>query len=336
MVAFALGSEYEARGKPVEARRYYEMAETLYPREEWKEKVRVARSRVNGGRRTGLLPHAGDTLFIVQCTRKKIWTDPSENREFAPAKEAYIGGKDEPYAEFVDSLKKQVPKDARWLYLSAKYGFIEPDHPISNYDVTFSDPATGPISHETLANQVMSQWRWKDRVRLATFGRVVVCGGPVYLNRVKCVFSSTQASVITWEEYRSESQQLTRRIGELKPRLAALLAMPLIDMGNLRKEQLPGSPGIYAVYRRDLPDSPLYVGRSENLARRIWDNHISGNVESSVLRKKIGRQLGTQNEERITEWITNQCKIRFMPMEEPDLSGFEHFAISLLKPALND
>jgi hypothetical protein len=308
----------------------------LFPREEWKEKARVARSRFEGGKTTAELRQAGDTLFVVQCTKNKIWTNPSENREFVPAKEAYTGGRDEPYAEFVDGLRKQVLQDVHWLYLSAKYGFIEPNHPISNYDVTFSDPATGPISHETLANQVMSQWRWKDRVRLATFGRVVVCGGPVYLNRVKCVFSSTQASVITWEEYRSESQQLTRRIGELKPRLAALLAMPLIDMGNLRKEQLPGSPGIYAVYRRDLPDSPLYVGRSENLARRIWDNHISGNVESSVLRKKIGRQLGTQNEERITEWITNQCKIRFMPMEEPDLSGFEHFAISLLKPALND
>lgn len=36
------------------------------------------------------------------------------------------------------------------------------------------------------------------------------------MNRVKGAFSSTEASVITWEEYRSESQQLTRRIGELE------------------------------------------------------------------------------------------------------------------------
>ena len=335
MVAFALGNEYDARGKPAEARRYYEMAETLFPLEEWKEKARVARSGVNGGRRTGVLLQAGGTLFIVQCTRNKIWTDPSENREFVPAKQAYIGGGDEPYAEFVDSLKKQVPKDARWLYLSAKCGFIEPDHPISNYNVTFSDPATGPISYETLANQVTSQWRWKDQVRLTMFARVVVCGGPVYLNRVKCAFSSTQASVIGWEEYRSESEQLAPRIRELRNRLASLLAIPLVDMRNLQRGQLPNSPGIYAVYRRDLLD-PLYVGRSENLARRILDNHIRGNVESSVLRKKIGRQLGTQDEDRITEWITGQCLIRFMPMEEPALSVLEHFAISLLKPALND
>jgi hypothetical protein len=180
MVAFALGNEYDARGKPAKARRYYEMAETVFPLEEWKEKARVARSGVNGGRRTGVLRQAGDTLFIVQRTKSKIWTDPSENREFVPAKEAYIGGEDEPYAEFVDSLKKQVPKDARWFYLSAKYGFIEPDHPISNYNVTFSDPATGPMSHETLANQAVSQRRWKDGIRLTTFGRVVVCGGTVY------------------------------------------------------------------------------------------------------------------------------------------------------------
>jgi hypothetical protein len=141
--------------------------------------------------------------------------------------------------------------------------------------------------------------------------------------------------VIGWEEYRSESEQLAPRIRELRNRLASLLAIPLVDIRNLQRGQLPNSPGIYAVYRRDLLD-PLYVGRSENLARRILDNHIRGNVESSVLRKKIGRQLGTQDEDRITEWITGQCLIRFMPMEEPALSVLEHFAISLLKPALND
>ena len=43
----------------------------------------------------------------------------------------------------------------RWVILSAKYGFIDPDFLIPGpYNVTFKRRATGPIDAETLRTQV--------------------------------------------------------------------------------------------------------------------------------------------------------------------------------------
>lgn len=338
MVAFALAEEHNVRDNGTEAARYFEEAEELFPREEWKSRARSAKAQLEStGTRTDLgIETEPDMLFIVQCTKGKIWSNPSESREFVPAKEAYTGGKNEPYTDFVERLKREALGKVRWLYLSAKYGFIEPDHPIANYNVTFSDPNTGPISDETLAHQVRHQWRWKDNIPLSSFRRVVVCGGTAYFCKVLLAFSFTNAKVIDWNEYVSGKQGLDHRIGYLKGRLASLLTAPLLSFRELKKETLPVSPGIYVVYGRDKADRPLYIGRSENLARRIWDNHLRGNVDVSVLRKKISRTLGTHDEDKITEWLVNLCQIRFMPTDESDVIVLEHFAISLLRPALND
>ena len=50
-------------------------------------------------------------------------------------------------------------KDYPWIILSAKYGFMEPEHPIGNYDVNFSKLESGPVSEDSLRNQVRYQNR---------------------------------------------------------------------------------------------------------------------------------------------------------------------------------
>ncbi|MEM0096804.1 MAG: hypothetical protein QW660_09280 [Candidatus Bathyarchaeia archaeon] len=48
----------------------------------------------------------------------------------------------------------------KWVILSGKYGFIEPRHPISRYNVQLGDPDS--ISELTLKNQVMQKRWWKE------------------------------------------------------------------------------------------------------------------------------------------------------------------------------
>lgn len=123
------------------------------------------------------------TLVVISCGDAKIWkknplTGPT------PAKAAYISNYfklNRKYAEkFSDS----------WLILSAKYGFIEPDFVIpEEYNVTFKDKSTKPISISQLKNQVRTK-------QLDRFDRIVVIGGSAYVKKVRAAFANTACQVI--------------------------------------------------------------------------------------------------------------------------------------------
>ena len=86
--------------------------------------------------------------------------------------------------------------DALWVILSAKYGFIDPDQPISNYDVTFHDDCTGPLSADSLRAQIECQRRGRNRWRLGDIRRVRVWGDDdLYFDIVKYAFSRTSVQV---------------------------------------------------------------------------------------------------------------------------------------------
>jgi len=137
-----------------------------------------------------------NALIIVSCTRLKIWEKNSGEKEiYKKAKDAYIGGHDW-FQKFKKELERKRP-DFPWLILSAKYGFIEPEHPIHNYDVTFAKPDTGPISIESLKNQVLYQARLLGGIeqRLCKFKYVLVKESgkreEKYFKNCQAVFPST-------------------------------------------------------------------------------------------------------------------------------------------------
>ena len=121
------------------------------------------------------------TLAIVQCGASKIWKQ-EPRAGFVPAKDAYVSGyfqKNRAYAErFAD----------RWLILSAKYGFWDPDGPIENYNVSFLIPASKPISMAKLQRQVKAK-------RLSRYRHVVVLGGALYADKVQEAFRSTKCRI---------------------------------------------------------------------------------------------------------------------------------------------
>lgn len=74
-------------------------------------------------------------LIIVPCTEKKIWDDPNypNINEFEPARKAYIGRYGRAcinYAEVQERLGHE------FLILSTKYGFLQPDDLIRNYEAS--------------------------------------------------------------------------------------------------------------------------------------------------------------------------------------------------------
>ena len=134
---------------------------------------------------TAVISH--DALYIVNCTRIKIGDLDPRAPPFVPAIIAYQGSS---FKKFLKYVEREGIK--WWLILSAKYGFIEPWHPIENYDVSFDKEETGPITDKSLRNQVLHQTRWNyagNPRRLRDFKIVYVyTSNNVYLEKVKKAF----------------------------------------------------------------------------------------------------------------------------------------------------
>jgi hypothetical protein len=116
-------------------------------------------------------------LVIVPCGQAKIW---KENPKHGPekAKTAYIGSPFKVNKAFAEKFSD------KWMILSAKYGFIEPDFVIlGNYNVTFKDPLTNPITVDALRKQA-------EEKNLHEYHIVIALGGEDYSSRVKQVFAN--------------------------------------------------------------------------------------------------------------------------------------------------
>jgi hypothetical protein len=115
------------------------------------------------------------TLVVVPCGAAKIW---KRNAGAGPtqAKHAYAGTPFKINREYAQSFAD------RWVILSAKYGFIDPEFVIpGDYNVTFNDPATGAISVTELRSQVQA-------LGLGGFDRVVALGSRKYASNVEQAF----------------------------------------------------------------------------------------------------------------------------------------------------
>lgn len=131
-----------------------------------------------------------NTLIVISCTEGKIWDTGYVASSYVEAGFAYTGGTFRKWRK----ARKDCPDliNFSWVILSAKYGFIEPEHPIGNYDVTFLKPETGPISDESLNRQVVNQKRnIGAKQTLNEFEYVVVLGGNHYVDAVAKAFNKT-------------------------------------------------------------------------------------------------------------------------------------------------
>lgn len=123
------------------------------------------------------------TLVVVPCGRRKIWkTNPKAGP--TPARDVYEGAPFKVNREYAEKFAD------RWVILSAKYGFIDPDFVIpEDYNVTFLDPGSAPISVDGLQRQVQEKG-------LGRFECVVALGSTAYAEKVRRAFSSTDAKVV--------------------------------------------------------------------------------------------------------------------------------------------
>lgn len=120
-------------------------------------------------------------LVIIPCGKGKIWNKyPSFPQ--CPAKDAYTGSPFKVNREYAEKFAE------KWVILSANYGYIDPEMLISDYNITFKDLRTNPISNSLLKQQVRQN-------RLAEFNKVIGLGGIEYRKRIRESFEGTGVNV---------------------------------------------------------------------------------------------------------------------------------------------
>lgn len=123
------------------------------------------------------------SLVVVPSGRRKIWENKPNARPTL-AKNVYTGPPFKVNREYAETFSD------KWVILSPKYGFIEPDFIIpEDYNVNFNDPKTNPIS--------LSELREQAKDRFSEYPCIVALGGKTYANLVIETFKSTDRKVIT-------------------------------------------------------------------------------------------------------------------------------------------
>lgn len=123
-----------------------------------------------------------DLLIIIPCGAGKVW-DSHPNRGPCLAKDAYTGSPFKVNRKYAEKFAE------RWVILSAKYGYINPDFVIpGDYNVTFKDQRTQPVSLSVLKEQVRN-------MDLDHYSRVIGLGGVEYRDRIKASYSSCNIKV---------------------------------------------------------------------------------------------------------------------------------------------
>jgi len=323
MVAFKLGELLESKGDFDEALKFYEIARNRFPLPSWikraEERIRQIKERMKSQESDEKV------LFIVSCTKSKIW-DNGESRKLVPAKEAYTGFTMRVWLMLDES--KRFP----WVIFSSKYGFIDPNQPIENYNIHFVKNRDKAVSEEALKEQIKhNEFKYRgSKFRISDFDKVYFIGSREYYDELKQMFDKIGLRFerypkwIALEKWKTNVEKILELINYASEFLA-LLEKPQ----RLTSAKIPNDSGIYAIIHRG---DVIYIGSSNNLKRRILDNHLNGSKDVSVLRAKLYNRLRSEYE--VTKFLED-CNVVFMTVHDNLKKALEHYLIALLEPAYN-
>ena len=128
------------------------------------------------------------------------------------------------------------------------------------------------------------------------------------------------------------------KINKCSALLEKFLNQKMHNFNNLQNNVLPTSHGVYRIFETGAAnDSSLYIGISNNIRRRIYNNHLTGVSRNSTFRRKLITRGAFQSENEITTFLENKCSFQFIELEtRTEALTLEHFSIAILEPSYND
>lgn len=129
-------------------------------------------------------------LIIIQCVKSKIWDFDKNAPRFVPAKDAYVSNYFKKMWDFAQRCGK------RWCVLSGKYGFALSETKIENYDATFVNLKTNPITVQEIKNLLEKDENLKKGLGLNSINSCAILGGKKYVKVAREVLADYQIEVV--------------------------------------------------------------------------------------------------------------------------------------------
>jgi len=157
-------------------------------------------------------------------------------------------------------------------------------------------------------------------------------GSGEYYNELKKIFNKVGLRFEIyprWIPLEKRKSIIDKVLNLINPALEFLILLD--NPQKITSADIPDEEGIYAIIH---DDEIIYIGSSNNLRKRILDNHLMGSKDVSVLRAKLLDELGS--EKAVTEFLSN-CEIAFMTTKDISCSrkALEHYLIAMLEPRYN-
>lgn len=125
---------------------------------------------------------------------------------------------------------------------------------------------------------------------------------------------------------------------DLKSKLNELLIADRLEFKTLIPRKITQEGGVYIITDSRNPGNeiPYYIGRTKNLRRRIYTNHLMGPLTNARLKKYL---VNDPVQERILdknsakEFIRENCSVRWIVEQDYKFRGYyEGYFTGVLKP----
>jgi len=86
--------------------------------------------------------------------------------------------------------------------------------------------------------------------------------------------------------------------------------------------------------RDDKGGKVIYVGKGKNLNRRVFADHLGGDlkISTSTFRRSVNRVYGISPGQPLKEWVRSNCSFAFVAIPDPDLcSAVEALTVLVLR-----
>lgn len=362
MVAFELARWQEKAGEHAEAARWYTAAAERFRRSQWKTKAEAALARLRN-------PNAAPTEADGKTTAREISdSDRSEAGE-TPLAQDHAHTETHSSGEPSRTSERRRERDRETTEIESTVGAATVGAERSELRAAAENPAAeaGPAEHPAdhgIRKKPRRRGRrgGRNRRRVNRAGADPANTGPqptISNGRVE-VASEAPAGALSpavlpsnepvspveqppaaldrqsaaWRaRSRSGEPALASRMAHLESQLRRLLASP---QGKLEEAELaPAGPGVLLL--SDSEQVTHYYVESCQTLRIAIGNLLRGGrggKDTPQLKQRLAENLGIA-ESRVSNYLKEHCGVRWLQVDE-GASELAHFAIAVLRPAVND
>ena len=113
-------------------------------------------------------------------------------------------------------------------------------------------------------------------------------------------------------------ENLSNRMGEAQRIVEQLLNSQQYTFRGLTPSMLESVPGVYAIFDQTT-GATLYVGRTKNIRRRLYTNHLMGPETNARLKKYLAEDRNRQdipNMVAAKQYLLDNCYFQYIRVDE--------------------